>query len=120
MSIWFVNTNLTYGKFTIEEIRREYKGEIIDIYSSRKNVTPTFLEIKTKNDIIDVSVNNNVIDYSSIGDSIFKIKNENIITVKNKMMEEKSFYLFQISEKLRNHRNFPKEWKKKWMVPLNN
>jgi len=115
----FLIEDFTYGKFSVKEIRKGYEGVIVDIYSTREMISPTFLKIKTEDGVVNTSVNSDVIQFSSIGDSVFKKHNDNVITIIKKTNQEKKFYLIEIDEKLRNHKNFPKEWKNKWLSPLN-
>jgi hypothetical protein len=108
-----------YGSLQIENIKNEYIGEIVDIFSTRKNLSPTFIKIKINNSTyIDLSVSENVIDYSEIGDSVVKLKNDNVITIFNEK-KAKSFPFMKISENLRNHDNFPSEWKGRWIISEN-
>ncbi len=107
------------GSLTIKKIQNEYIGEIVDIYSSRKNVSPTFIKVKINNSkYVDLSVSKKVIDYSEIGDSVVKLKNDNVITIL-KENKTKSFPFMKISENLRNHYTFPSEWKDRWIISEN-
>ncbi len=112
--------NFTYGKFVVKQIESGFKGEITDIFSSGDMVEPTFLRIRTSTSDLELSVGQDILKFSSIGDSIIKLENENILSIKKRDGHEKSFYLYEISDELRNHRNFPKKWKDKWVSPLNN
>ncbi|MDN3707101.1 hypothetical protein QW060_08130 [Myroides ceti] len=56
-----------------------------------------------------------IMDYISVGDSLIKIKDENICYVKKPNGDKKEFYYIRIPLKNRNHWTFPKEWKDKWM-----
>ena len=56
-----------------------------------------------------------IMNYINVGDSLIKIKDENICYVKKPNGEKKQFYYTRISMKDRSHWTFPKEWKNKWM-----
>ncbi len=62
----------------------------------------------------ELSVSNEVIKFAKIGDTVIKLENDNTITIQNKN-KTKSFQFKIISDKLRRHKNFPPEWKNKWL-----
>lgn len=101
-------------KIKISEIKEEYKGVVIDKYSTR-DTPPTFLKILVSdNKVIDVSPYEAVVDNAEIGDSIIKVKNENIVYLKRDNEPVKTYFYTKISYKTRNNKRFPKEWKDKW------
>lgn len=73
----YLKTRVSYSdnEGKVVKISQEYTGIIIDKY----NVHGTHLKIQTKaHGIIDITMlSANLIDKSSIGDSILKIKNQN-------------------------------------------
>ena len=110
----------SYGEFTINEIRREYKGVIVQIYSSKSDISPTFIKIRDSSSRFqDLSVLEDVINYVELGDSLIKPKNENVLMIKRNG-KTKTFFYSIISEKLRKHRKFPDEWRDKWLGDLPN
>ena len=103
-------------KRTILSIKSEYKGIVIEKYSTRELIMPpTHLKVLTlKKDTIDISPNEEIVDNIKIGDTIQKIKNENMVFVKNSDGISKKYFYIKISQEERSHKKFPKEWKYKW------
>lgn len=102
-------------KITISQIKEEYKGVIIDKYSTR-NTPPTHLRVLVNNiEKIQISPYEAVVDNAEIGDSIIKVKNENIVYLKRDNEPVKTFFYTKISYKDRRSKRFPKEWKDKWL-----
>lgn len=102
-------------KRIVSRIKSKYEGVIVEKYSTR-DTPPTHIKIKTsENDIISISPNESIVDYVEIGDSIFKIKNENIAIIKRNGTKNTSFFYIKIPNAIRNDKDFPKEWKNKWM-----
>lgn len=58
---------------------------------------------------------NELLNYIAVGDSIIKIRDENICYVKKPNGETKAFYYVRIPREKRNHWTFPEEWKDKWL-----
>lgn len=50
-----------------------------------------------------------------MGDSIIKVKDENLCYIRKSNGQSKVFYYVRVSMKTRKHWTFPKEWKDKWM-----
>lgn len=51
-----------------------------------------------------------------LGDSIYKLDNENIIYIKKlKGNSIDSFWFLKIQSKYRNREGFPQDWKHKWL-----
>ena len=110
--------DFTNEKAIIEEIQKDLSGIIISKYSTR-DTPPIFLKIKNKNTFFDISFSREIMTISSIGDSIYKLPNDNyvyIIKSNGKIYKE----CFQkITNETRSSRLFPKEWKDKWLEMAN-
>jgi|GEM_PF-2671988 len=101
-------------RIIVSQIKEEFKGVIVDKYSTR-NTPPTHLRVLINNkENIQISPYESVVDYAEIGDSIIKIKNENIVYLKRENEVVKTFFYTKISYKTRRNKHFPKEWKDKW------
>lgn len=99
---------------TTKMIRSDYKGIIIEKYAPRET-KPNYIKIKTlENEIIDIGPNRTFVDNVIVGDSVFKVKNENKVIIKKSNGEKFSYFYTYISKEIRNHKDFPKEWKGKW------
>lgn len=109
--------DVTYSNNLIKEISIGYKSIIINIYNPREWVrNPNYIKVrKENNEEIDVYPTEELLKYITIGDSLIKIKDENICYVKKPNGEKKQFYYTRISMKDRSHWTFPKKWKNKWM-----
>lgn len=102
-------------KFVVRDIQMDFKGVIVDKYTVREGVYPTFLEVRANEKNIDINPSFQILHFADIGDSIIKIKDENICyVVKTNGMRKKFFYV-SISRSQRDDKKFPKEWKDKWM-----
>ncbi len=100
---------------TIKEVSIDFKGIVLDKYSTR-NVPPTHLTIKTNNNnILKISPDELVVDFASVGDSIIKVKSENLVYIKKSDSTISEFFYTRISMKDRIKSDFPTEWKHKWM-----
>lgn len=102
-------------KFVVKDIQMNFNGVIVDKYTVREGVYPTFLKVRTDNDIIDISPSFKILYFAEIGDSIIKVKDENICYIINKNGVRKTFFYVTISKSQRDDKNFPQEWKNKWM-----
>lgn len=102
-------------KFVVQDIESTFSGTIVEKYSVREGVGATFLKIKTSNNFIEINPSFLIVDYCQIGDSIIKLKNENICYIIKKNGVKKKFYYVSISLKQRENSNFPIKWKNKWM-----
>lgn len=99
----------------VERIESSYKGIIVKKYSTRKTL-PTHITIKTSSGKhIDISPNKQLLDFAKVGDSIYKYKDRNIAKIKTSDGDSLVTFYIKISSKNRNHENFPKEWKNKWL-----
>lgn len=98
----------------VSKIRQEYAGIIIDKYSVR-DTPPTHIRIKTKDSLIEISVNRQIVKMSNLGDSIIKPKNENYVFIIAQDGRKNKFFYTKLSFETRNSKYFPKEWRKKWM-----
>ncbi len=56
-----------------------------------------------------------MIDNTSIGDSIIKVKSENLVYIKKPDSSISEFFFTRIPMKNRMNLYFPTEWKNKWM-----
>ena len=113
--LFFLSFIIYFGKSPrkyIEEIRSSYNGIIIEKFYSRA----THIKIKTnKGKIIDVALlSKDLIENSSVGDSIEKIPNDNYVIIKRGQKKYKVLYLY-ISKSIANDRRWPMEWKNKWI-----
>lgn len=106
-----------YSKNLIKNIKDEYKAIIIEIYNPREWMKePTFVRMRKINNTVEsLAPGTDIMNYINVGDSLIKIKDENICYVKKPNGEKKQFYYTRISMKDRSHWTFPKEWKNKWM-----
>jgi hypothetical protein len=97
--------------FYINEIRAGYKGIVVD----RLEKKTTLLKIKAEDGkVIEVGILCNELKAAAeIGDEIEKIPNENYVLLSKDSGVLKLPYLY-ISEKIREDRRWPKEWKDKW------
>jgi hypothetical protein len=102
-------------KRAVENINISYKGIVIDKYAPRKNMEPTHLSIKTEKDTISICPNDQITNYASIGDTIIKIKDENTVKIITRDGIEKDFFYIKIPKRVREHKEFPKNWKDKWL-----
>lgn len=82
----------------INEVNFEFKGIVLDKYSTR-DVPPTHLKIKTENNnIIKISPDKLVVDNTSVGDSIIKVKSENLVYIKKSDSTISEFFYSNINE----------------------
>lgn len=103
-------------KNTVAKIQSNYKGLIVRKYKVRNTDNPTHLEIKIENDKnLEIIVNQAVIGYAAVGDSIIKPQNENIVYIKKPSGEMRDFFYVRLTNKTRSHPKFPIEWKNKWL-----
>lgn len=104
-------------KFVIHDIQKEFRGLIIDKYTVREGVYSTFLKVNINEgkEYIDINPSFKILHYSDVGDSIIKLKDENICYVLKKNGVKKKFSYVSISQSQRNDKNFPEQWKDKWM-----
>lgn len=110
--------DFTSKKNVIKAIQKDFSGIIIDKYSPR-DTPPIFLKIKNQNSIFDISFPRGVMNISSIGDSIYKLPNDNYVYI---VKQDGKIYkeCFQkITTDNRNSKLFPKEWKNKWIDTTN-
>lgn len=108
---------VTYSNNLMKEIGMGYRSIIVSIYNPRECVKdPNYMKVrKTNDEEMDVYLTEELLKYITVGDSLIKIKDENICYVKKPNGEKKQFYYTRISMKDRSHWTFPKEWKNKWM-----
>lgn len=122
-SISFYSCNDLFDKLTLDSstnrivkiIKSEFSGQIISKYAPR-DTKPTHIKIKTSmNKIIDISPNEKILLNVVVGDSIFKLKNENKVVIKKISGDTLSFFYILIPKSYRSHKNFPREWRNKWL-----
>ena len=102
-------------KLKVEKIKSEFKGKIVRIYATKKTI-PTHLKVDlTNGKIIDISPNQYLVNEADVGDSLIKPKNENRIYLIKKNKKKLAFFFTKISYETRNNKNFPIEWKYKWL-----
>ena len=108
---------IPYSKSLIENIKDEYKAIINETYNPREWMKePTFIRIRKNNNTVEnLAPGTEIMNYVAVGDSVIKIKGENICYEKKPNGEKKQFYYTRISMKDRSHWTFPKEWKNNWM-----
>jgi len=102
---------------TLSIIKSNYIGVVVDKYSPYgADLEPTFMKIRTLEGLlIKMAPQDKVIDKVKIGDTIIKPMNENIVYIVDKNNDRTEHFYVRISKKKRLHKNFPIEWKKKWM-----
>lgn len=98
----------------IDEIATGYDGIISDKFSVR-NTKPTHLKIKTATGFIEISPYQKIVELAEIGDSLIKPANENFAYLKKQNGQMIEIFYTKLSQRTRNHRSFPKEWREKWM-----
>lgn len=102
-------------KFVIQDINKGFKGVIVDKYTVRQGVYPTFLKVRSQNEILDISPSSQIMHFAEIGDSIIKVKGENICYIIKGNDISKEFFYVSISKEQRENKSFPSQWKNKWM-----
>lgn len=102
-------------QMTVDEINSEFSGVVIQKYSLRKT-RPTCLRLQTiKNKTIEICPDDQVVEYAQTGDSIIKLKGENVVYVIDKNGRKTELFYVRISNKDRENKNFPEHWRDKWM-----
>ncbi len=111
-------SDYTGNRGIIKSIEKDFSGIIMDKYSPR-DTPPIFLKIKNKNTILDVSFSRRVINISSIGDSIYKLPNDNYVYIvkPNGKIYKECFE--RIIKETRDSKQFPNDWKNKWLDTTN-
>ncbi|MFD0862586.1 hypothetical protein ACFQ1M_10265 [Sungkyunkwania multivorans] len=115
--IYIIETRLSMPsgvQMKIDEIATGYEGIIFDKFSVRKT-KPTHLKIKTATGFFEISPYQKIVDSAEVGDSLIKPANQNFVYLKKRNGQVQEIFYTKLSMKTRNHRSFPKEWKKKWM-----
>jgi len=98
----------------VNEIEYSFKGKIIEKFAVR-NTEPTHLKVLIKYDsIITISPNLDLVDVAAVGDSLYKPANENYIFLSSNGNVKKFFYT-KLSYETRSNKNFPREWRNKWL-----
>lgn len=100
-------------KMSVEKIHMSFSGTIIDKYSPR-NTDPTHMVVKLDTGNITITPTSNLLSESQIGDSIVKVAHENIAYLIDSMGNRKKYFYILLSEKTRQHRDFPDKWRDKW------
>lgn len=110
-------TEVNYSSVLKNKIAEDYEAIVLEKFNPKQwSPIATQLKIQEKNGkILELPIRSEIINYISEGDSIIKIKNENLCYVRKLNGEIEFFYYVRISLKTRNHWTFPKEWKDKWM-----
>lgn len=108
---------LNYSSLIKRDIKDNYRAIVIDKFNPKEwSDIMTQVRLKNANKTInEIVLRSEIIDYISVGDSLIKIKDENVCYVKKRNGDIKEFYYIRIPLKNRNHWTFPKEWKNKWM-----
>jgi|SRR5690606_597095 len=108
---------MNFNSLIKRDIKDEYTAVVVEKYNRRKSMdVMTSILIKREDGIeVGFPLRSEIINYISLGDSLIKIKNENICYVKKPSGEVQEFYYVRIPKANRNHWTFPKEWKNKWM-----
>jgi hypothetical protein len=102
-------------KLKVEKIRSEFKGKIVKIYATKKTI-PTHLEVAlTDGKIINISPNQYLVNSADVGDFLIKPKNENRVYLIKSNKKKLTFFYTKISYETRNNKNFPVEWKNRWL-----
>ncbi|MDB5258723.1 MAG: hypothetical protein JWM14_3418 [Chitinophagaceae bacterium] len=109
---------ITKGKFNvnqyIRDIRSGYAGKIVDIYEAKTMILK--IQINESDEYKEEGMlSNKLLSLAHVGDSIFKIPNENYVIIKNARGECHQVPFLYISSKIRNSRYWPKDWKDKWL-----
>lgn len=108
---------VNYNTLIKRDIKNSYSALVIEKFNPKEwtNIA-TQLRLKNINGNIDeIVLRSEIMDFISVGDSLFKIKCENLCYVKKPSGEVQEFYYVRIPKANRNHWTFPKEWKNKWM-----
>ena len=113
----YLISEVNYSSLIKREVKDGYSAVLVEKYNRRKNMdVMTSVKIRRDNSMIEgFPMRSEIMNYSSIGDSIIKVKDENRCYVKKKNGESRSFYYVRITMEVRNHWTFPKEWRNKWM-----
>lgn len=113
----FAVQEVNHSSLIKEFITEEYSGVVKEKYNPRESMkVMTHVKINYQKDkIIGRTISSDAMDYIELGDSLIKVKDENLIYVVKPDGERKSFYYKRISMKTRNHWTFPKEWQDKWL-----
>ncbi len=108
---------LNYSSLIKRDIKDNYRAIVIDKFNPKEwSDIMTQVRLKNANKTInEIVLRSEIIDYISVGDSLIKIKDENVCYVKKPNGDIKEFYYIRIPLENRNHWTFPKEWKNKWM-----
>ena len=115
MLLYKISENIDDTKFLKKDIASEFKGVLVDKYeTNRASVLILNFENGDKHEIITV-LNDEIFDRIEIGDTLNRIKNENSCFIINKEGLKKKYYYVRISNETRNSKNFPIEWKNKWL-----
>jgi len=106
-----------YNALIVRGIKDEYRAIVIEKYNRRKSMDiMTSVFIRRENGTEEgFPLRAEILNYLSPGDSLIKIKDENICYVKKPNGEVKEFSFVRIPKENRNHWTFPKEWRNKWM-----
>ena len=112
---FYILSSSNQVKFVVRDIQMEFKGVIVDKYTVREGVYPTFLKVSANEKNLDINPSFQILHFADVGDSIIKIKDENICYVIKKNGMSKKFFYVSISRSQRDDKNFPEQWKDKWM-----
>ncbi|HEY1872063.1 MAG TPA: hypothetical protein VGG71_13460 [Chitinophagaceae bacterium] len=96
-------------RFYIPEIKKTFHGKIVDKYYTKS----PHLKISTTTETEDIfNVSDTLMSVSKIGDSIYKLENENYVILLSRGSHFKLEYMFIPPSVLHSHR-WPKELKAK-------
>ena len=104
-------SNLDY---LIKYINKPLNGIVTDTISYRENMKASFIVLDSR-DTIYIN-NNDIIENISIGDSLYKFKEDNYLyCIKENTKDTLTFWFVKIPNKYRQHELFPEKWKDKWI-----
>lgn len=93
--IVFLINRITNNNATEKYLRLSFKGVIIESYSPRKKIQPTFLKVDNGIEIVLLPVSDEVIKFSDSGDSIVKNEAENLLTIRKRSGKIKTFIFLE-------------------------
>lgn len=118
--IFFRRTSEHYGSISLlkETIHQEYRAIIIEKFNPREWMEENIaIRVHNNYNLTDeIILRDEILDYIHPGDSIIKIKDENLVIIKKPGGEKRLFILKQISDKMRSRSNFPEAWKDRWVT----
>ena len=116
MLLYKISENIDDTKFLKKDIASEFKGVLVDKYeTNRASVLILNFENGERFKVLSQSMNMELFNNINLGDTLYKVKNEYYcFMIKNDTIIKKYYYV-RISNETRNSKNFPIEWKNKWL-----